>query len=83
MIETKRLLLRPFIETDASDVFGYLNKPAVNCFYSMKLETLDKAKEEMQRRSKDKEYYFAIVLKEENKVIGEISAYLKAHLCLY
>ena len=30
MIETERLLLRPFIEKDAADVFEYLREPAVN-----------------------------------------------------
>ena len=29
MIETERLLLRPFIEKDAADVFEYLREPAV------------------------------------------------------
>ena len=37
VIETKRLILRPFLETDAADVYAYLKEPAVNCFASMKL----------------------------------------------
>ena len=36
VIETKRLILRPFLETDAADVYEYLKEPAVNCFASMK-----------------------------------------------
>ena len=75
IIETKRLVLRPFVESDAKDVFEYLNKPSVNCFNSMKLDTIDMAKKEMLIRSKDTDYYLAIVLKKENKVIGEISAH--------
>ena len=31
-IETKRLLLRPFTEADAADVYEYLHEPAVHCF---------------------------------------------------
>ena len=31
-IETERLILRPFQEGDAEDVFEYLKEPAVNCF---------------------------------------------------
>lgn len=73
-IETKRLILRPFIKEDVSDVFEYLNEPLVNCFACMKLNTIEKAIELMDERSKDKEYTFAIVLKENNKVIGEIDA---------
>ena len=49
-IETERLILRPFLETDAADVFEYLEKPAVNCFASMKLNSLEEARAEMKKR---------------------------------
>jgi len=75
IIETERLMLRPFLISDASDVFEYLREPAVNCFASMKLNSLEEAKEEMKKRVNETEYYFAIVLKESNKVIGEIDAF--------
>ena len=75
MIETERLILRPFREGDAADVLEYLAKPAVNCFACMKLGSLEEAEKEMQRRSGETEYYFAIVEKESGKVIGEIDAY--------
>ena len=71
MIETERLILRPFVESDAADVVEYLHQPAVHCFYSMKLDSLEVAKAEMKKRAKD-EYYLAIVLTESGKVIGEI-----------
>ena len=72
MIETERLLLRPFTAADAADVLEYLRKPAVNCFAFMKMDSLEDAKAEMARRADDTELYFAIVLKETGKVIGEI-----------
>jgi len=75
IIETNRLVLRPFLEKDAEDVFEYLNKPAVNCFASMKLNTIDDAKAEMKNRIGESDYYFAIALKESGKVIGEIFAF--------
>ena len=75
VIETDRLILRPFTETDASDLFEYLEKPMVNCFMSMQIHSLDEAKTEALKRAKDSEFYFAIVLKETGKVIGEIDAY--------
>ena len=63
VIETKRLILRPFLEGDAADVYEYLKEPAVNCFASMKLHSLDEAKAEMKKRLGETEYYFAITLR--------------------
>ncbi|WP_026670286.1 GNAT family N-acetyltransferase [Butyrivibrio sp. AE3006] len=74
-IETERLILRPFQESDAEDVFEYLKEPAVNCFADMRLNTIEEARQEVIKRSSETEYYFAIVLKESGKVIGEIDAY--------
>lgn len=72
-IDTGRLILRPFSAEDAEDIFSYLNKPTVNCFVNMKVNTLEEAKKVAIERSKDVSgLYFAIVLKENNKVIGEI-----------
>ncbi len=71
-LETERLLLRPFLEGDGEDVLEYLREPAVSCFAEMKLSSLEEAREEMKRRAGETEYYFAIVLKETGKVIGEI-----------
>ena len=75
IIETERLILRPFTENDAEDVYEYLKSPAVNCFACMKLNSLEEAVQEMKRRAGETEYYFAITLKETGKVIGEIDAY--------
>lgn len=74
-IETERLILRPFRESDAADVLEYLHEPAVNCFACMKLNSLEEAQAEMKNRVGETEYYFAIVLKESGKVIGEIDAF--------
>lgn len=40
---------KPMIETDAKDVFAYLHEPEVNCFMSMKLDTLEDAVNELKR----------------------------------
>jgi len=40
-IETKRLLLRPFRESDAADVLEYLSSPLPHCFAGLHLDTLD------------------------------------------
>lgn len=75
MIETKRLILRPFQESDAEDLFEYLKEPLVNCFACMKLNSLEEAQKEVAKRKGETEYLFAIVLKETGKVIGEMDAY--------
>ena len=75
MIETTRLILRPFREEDAADVFEYLERPAVNCFACMKLNSLEEAQEAVREKSEHGEYCFAIVLQTTDKVIGEIEAH--------
>ena len=55
IIETERLILRPFLEGDAADVYEYLKAPAVNCFAGMRLRSLDEAQEEVQKRLLDAE----------------------------
>ena len=60
MIETERLILRPFNETDAEDVFQYLEQPMVNCFACMKVHSLEEAKHAVQERSKNKEFYLLL-----------------------
>ena len=75
MIETERLILRPFREEDASDVYEYLEKPTVNCFACMKLNSLEEAQKAVTEKMAHSEYCFAIVLKDTGKVIGEIEAH--------
>lgn len=74
IIETERLILRPFAQKDAEDVYEYLKEPTVHCFACMKLNSVDEARKEMKRREDETEYYFAIVLRDTGKVIGEIDA---------
>ena len=74
-IVTDRLILRPFLETDAADVYEYLKEPSVNCFACMRLNSLEEARAEVKRRLGKTEYHFAIALKDSGKVIGEIEAY--------
>ena len=74
MIETQRLVLRPFKETDLDDLYEYLSEITIHCFMDMKTETRDEAVEILKERLGDSNY-FAIELKETGKVIGEIFAH--------
>lgn len=74
MIETKRLILRPFQEGDEQDLYEYLKEPMVHCFACMKLKDREAAPKAVQERAKDDQFYFAIVEKDTGKVIGEINA---------
>ncbi|MBQ7256636.1 MAG: GNAT family N-acetyltransferase [Abditibacteriota bacterium] len=72
IIETERLKLRPFKTEDAKDLFEYLKEPLVHCFASMKINTIEEAEKEILNRIKEECIYFAVELKSEKKVIGEI-----------
>ena len=78
MLETERLILRPFQKGDEGDLYEYLHSPTVNCFACMKLHSLKEAQVAVTERARDAECYFAIVLKENGKVIGEINAHAEA-----
>ena len=51
MIETDRLILRPFRAGDAADVFEYLKEPMVNCFACMKTTSLEEAQKAVMERA--------------------------------
>ncbi len=78
MIETQRLLLRPFEERDAADLYAYRKEPLVNCFACMKLESQEEALAEI--RKQENEFRFAIVQKDTGRVIGEIEAHPESSL---
>lgn len=71
VIETERLILRPFREGDAADLFAYLRAPTAPCFLSLVLADLAEAEIEVGRRSLD-EGFVAMCLKETGQVIGDL-----------
>lgn len=75
MIETTRLILRPFEEGDEEDLFAYLKLPQVPCFSGMQLQELTQAQAQVRQMSQDREYTFAIVEKASGRVIGQIDAH--------
>lgn len=72
-IETERLVIRNFKESDATGLWDYLADPRVNCFLSEKLNTFEDAVADAKLRSGD-ESQFAVCLKENDTVIGNLFA---------
>ena len=71
IIETEHLILRPFREGDAADLFAYLRTPTAPCFLSLKLADLAEAEIEVRKRALD-EGRVAICLKQNCQVIGDL-----------
>lgn len=73
VFETERLLMRPLNLSDTDDVFEWVSDPEVNKYL---MYALYKKREEVVswiNSLTDSDLLFAVLLKEENKVIGSIS----------
>lgn len=71
MIESKRLYLRQFKESDTEALYDYLSNPEVTRFEPYPPFSYEQAKEEAIYRSKDPSF-FAICLKENDQLIGNL-----------
>jgi RimJ/RimL family protein N-acetyltransferase len=71
-METKRLYVRYFQETDWKDLFEYLSCKEIYTYEPGDIIDEDKAKEVCKRRATNTDFY-AIIFKENNKLIGHIS----------
>lgn len=74
MIETKRLVIRPFDVSDYNGLYEYLSDPVTYVFEPGKPISLDEARELALQRSMGNDFW-AIALKDNNKLIGHL--YLK------
>ncbi len=73
MIETKRLILRQIVASDAEDIFAYSSGPNTGLNASWKPhETLRETRRIMQEVFLGQKSVFGIVLKETNVLIGNI-----------
>ena len=68
-IQTKRLLLRPFRESDYDDLFEFLSQLADDEFEGYPGITWENGREHLKYRLRSEKFY-AIELKESGKVIG-------------
>jgi [ribosomal protein S5]-alanine N-acetyltransferase len=71
LIETKRLFIRKFLPSDAVDLFEYLSLPETYRFEPGEPITLDEARELVTERNEGSSF-LAIVLKQNNKLIGHL-----------
>lgn len=69
-IETKRLMIRNFLESDGADLYDYLSKNEVVKFEPYETYSYEQAMWEAARRAQDERFY-AVVLKE-GKMIGNL-----------
>ena len=70
-VETKRLILRRFRESDLQDLHEYLSDPEVVAFEPYKPQTLEEVRENLAWRISTEEM-IAVELKETGKLIGNV-----------
>lgn len=70
-METRRLILRPFKETDYDDLYEFLSQLRDNEFEGYPGITYENGREHLKYRV-DSEEFFAMELKESGKVIGNV-----------
>ncbi|WP_238919116.1 GNAT family N-acetyltransferase [Clostridium sp. YIM B02555] len=72
-LKTDRLIIRDFEKKDTEGLYEYLKNPPVHCFMSEKLNSLDEAEKEVERRGKEGEH-FAVCLADTDSIIGDLFA---------
>ncbi len=71
-IETDRLILRPFCESDLDDLYEYASVPGVGEMAGWKHHENKAKSKEILQMFINEDKVFAIVFKEDNKVIGSL-----------
>lgn len=71
MLETQRLVIRPFSPEDSEDLYEYLSDPQVVFYEPYEAYSKEDCEEEALRRSTDSAF-LAVCLKDNNKLIGNV-----------
>lgn len=71
IIETERLILRPFRTGDAAALFAYLRAPTARCFIPLTLTDMTEAEAEVAKRAGDPDS-LTICLKQTGQLIGDL-----------
>jgi putative acetyltransferase len=72
ILETQRLLLRPFVETDLEDFYEYARNPKVGPNAGWPPHTSPADSEKILKHFMENNEVWALVWKEKNKVIGSV-----------
>lgn len=70
-IETTRLIMRNFQAGDEAKLFEYLHAPTSSCFFDLKLENLEAARNEVSKRAGN-DGSIAVCLKDTGRLIGDL-----------
>ena len=71
LIETERLTVRKFIESDYSDLYEYLSQESVYKYEPGEPITIEESKKLSAERARG-EQFFAVILKQNGKMIGHL-----------
>lgn len=84
-LTTTRLTLRPFQDTDLSDIFEYHSDPEVVRYMYWNVRDLDQTRAELEKKKRKTSLHgdgdalnLAVELKENHKVIGEVYLFLRS-----
>ena len=72
MMETDRLVIRSFQETDIDDFYEYMKLDSTAKYEDFSPYSYEECVASIKRRA-EVDYVFAVVLKQENKLIGDIN----------
>ena len=76
-LKTDRLIIRDYEKKDAAGLYEFLAHPPVHCFMNEKLDSLEDAEKEVERRGKEGEH-FAVCLSDTDLIIGDLFAIKEA-----
>lgn len=83
VLETKRLILRPWEESDAQDLYEYAKDPKVGPAAGWPVHTSVENSREIIKTALSAPDTYAVVLKESGKVVGSIGLMRKANSNLH
>jgi RimJ/RimL family protein N-acetyltransferase len=79
VLETERLILRPWLDSDAQELYKYAKDPAVGPIAGWPIHTSEENSLEIIRGVLSEPETYAVVLKETGKPVGSVGIMRKGH----